>query len=120
MRSRPRLFRELCQYGKVRTVLPHGEAVTEPQIFGGLAFMRGGYMFCGIVKDALMVRVGPEATDRGLGQPHVRPMDFTGWPMKGMVVMGPVGLHGDTLRQWVDDAAVYVRGLPPKRHRKRS
>jgi TfoX/Sxy family transcriptional regulator of competence genes len=99
---------------RVRAVLPDIEAVTERQMFGGLAFMLGGHMFCGIVKDALMVRLGPEASDRALGQPHVRPMDFTGRPMKGMVFIDPGSLQGDALRQWVDTAAGYARGLPPK------
>jgi TfoX/Sxy family transcriptional regulator of competence genes len=99
---------------RVRAVLPDGEAVTERQMFGGLAFMLGGHMFCGVVKDALMVRLGPEGADRALGQPHVRPMDFTGRTMKGMVFVDPAGLHGGELRQWVDDAAGFVRGLPPK------
>jgi hypothetical protein len=99
--------------GRVRAVLPRGEAVTEREMFGGLAFMLGGHMFCGIVKDALMARLGPEAADRALDQPHVRPMDFTGRPMKGMVFIDPAGLQGDALRQWVDAAAGYARGLPP-------
>jgi hypothetical protein len=98
---------------RVREVLPRGEAVTERQMFGGLAFMLGGHMLCGVVKDALMVRLGPEGAGRALGQPHVRPMDFTGRPMKGMVFVDPAGLHGGALRQWVDAAAGYVRGLPP-------
>jgi TfoX/Sxy family transcriptional regulator of competence genes len=98
---------------RVREVLPRGAAVTERRMFGGLAFMLGGHMFCGVVKDALMVRLGPEA-DRALDRPHVRPMDFTGRPMKGMVFIDPAGLHGDALRQWVDAAAGYARGLPPK------
>jgi hypothetical protein len=58
-----------------------------------------------------MVRLGPEGADRALGQPHVRPMDFTGRP-KGMVFVDPAGLHGGALRQWVDAAAGYFRGLP--------
>lgn len=99
---------------RVRAVLPDGAAVTERQMFGGLAFMLGGHMFCGVVKDTLMLRLGPEAAGRALDQPHVRPMDFTGRPMKGMVFVDPAGLHGDALRQWVDDAAGYARGLPPK------
>lgn len=49
---------------RVRAVLPPGAAVTERQMFGGLAFLLGDRMFCGIVKDALMVRLGPEAADR--------------------------------------------------------
>ena len=99
---------------RVRAVLPPGEAVTERQMFGGLAFMLGGHMFCGVVKDTLMVRLGPEAAGHALGQPHVRPMDFTGRPMKGMVFVDRAGLHGDALRQWVDAAAGYARSLPPK------
>ena len=99
---------------KVRAVLPRCGMVTERQMFGGLAFMLGGHMFCGVVKDTLMVRLGPEAAGCAPGQPYVRPMDFTGRPMKGMVFVDPAGLHGDALRQWVDAAAGYARSLPPK------
>ena len=99
---------------RVRAVLPPGEAMTERQMFGGLAFMLGGHMFCGVVKDTLMVRLGPEAAEQALGQPHVRPMDFTGRPMKGMVFIDPAGLHDQALRHWVDAAVGFVRSLPPK------
>ncbi len=99
---------------RVRGVLPPGATVTERQMFGGLAFLLGGHMFCGIVKDTLMVRLGPEGADRVLDQPHVRPMDFTGRPMRGMVFVDPEGLRGDALRQWIDAAAGYAGGLPPK------
>ena len=110
--------------GRVRAVLPRGGAVTERQMFGGLAFMLGGHMFCGVVKDTLMVRLGPEGADRALDRPHVRPMDFTGRPMKGMVFVDPRGLRGAALRQWVDAAADHARGLlakqtaPPTRKRR--
>jgi TfoX/Sxy family transcriptional regulator of competence genes len=100
-----------CQ---VRAVLPPAEAVTERQMFGGLAFMLGGHMFCGVVRDALMVRLGPEVADRALNLPYVRPMDVTGRPMKGMVFVEPGGLHGAALREWVAEAAAFARALPPK------
>lgn len=99
---------------RIRAVLPADEPVTERQMFGGLAFMLGGHMFCGVVKDTLMVRLGPEAADRALERPHVRPMDFTGRPMTGMVFVEPAGLAGRSLQQWVREAADYARGLPPK------
>ena len=99
---------------RVRAVLPRCGMVTERQMFGGLAFMLGGYMFCGVVMDTLMVRLGPESAARALEQPHARPMDFTGRPMKGMIFVEPAGLHGAALRQWVDAAASHVRSLPPK------
>jgi TfoX/Sxy family transcriptional regulator of competence genes len=98
---------------RVRAQLP-AEPVTERKMFGGLAFMLGGHMFCGVVKDALMVRLGPAAADRALDQPHVRPMDFTGRPMKGMVFIDPPGLHSAGLERWISAAAEYARTLPPK------
>jgi TfoX/Sxy family transcriptional regulator of competence genes len=99
---------------RVRAVLPPGAAVTERQMFGGLAFLLGGHMFCGVVKDSLMVRLGPQDADRALDQPHVRPMDFTGRPMRSMVFVDPLGLRGDMLRQWVDAAIGYADSLPPR------
>jgi 2-haloacid dehalogenase len=99
---------------RVRAALPAAEAVTERQMFGGLAFMLGGHMFCGVVKDSLMVRLGPDAAERALGLPHVRPMDFTGRPMKDMIFVDPGGLHGAAVRYWVDAAADHARRLPPK------
>jgi TfoX/Sxy family transcriptional regulator of competence genes len=99
---------------RVRAVLPPAKAVTERQMFGGLAFMLGGHMFCGVVRDTLMVRLGPDGADRALNRPHVRPMDFTGRPMKGMVFVEPAGLHGAAVREWVAAAAAFARELPPK------
>ena len=84
---------------QVRAALPAVEAVTERLMFGGLAFMLGGHMFCGVVKDTLMVRLGAGAAEVVLGRPHVRPMDFTGRPMKGMVFVEPGGLQDAALRQ---------------------
>jgi hypothetical protein len=99
---------------RVRAVLSPAEAVTERQMFGGLAFMLSGHMFCGVVRDTLMVRLGPEGADRALNQPHVRPMDFTGRPVKGMVFVEPGGLRGAALGEWVAAAAAFARALPPK------
>jgi hypothetical protein len=56
---------------RVRTVLPVGEPVTERQMFGGLAFMLGGRMSCGIVKDALMARLCPRTAVQGRPQAPV-------------------------------------------------
>lgn len=55
-----------------------------------------------------------EAAEEALDEPHVRPMDCTGRPMKGMVFVEPGGLAGAGLRQWVE-AAEDARGLLPKK-----
>ena len=99
---------------RIRSALPGDENVTERKMFGGLAFMLGGHMFCGIVGEELMLRLGPEGADSALGRPHVRPMDFTSRPMTGMVFVSPEGLRGPALRRWVDQSAAFARTLPPK------
>lgn len=100
--------------GRVREILAPTPGLTERAMFGGLAFMLDGHMCCGIVGGDLMLRLGPELADRALREPHVRPMDFTGRPMTGMVYVDGEELRADALRAWVDQATGYVRTLPPK------
>ena len=88
--------------------------VTERKMFGGLAFMLNGHMFAGVVGQALMLRLGEPAASHALSRPHVREMDFTGRPMKGMVFIEPDGLNGTALQRWVTDAAAFVQSLPAK------
>ena len=99
---------------RVRDILEEEEGVTERKMFGGLAFMVRGHMACGIVGDDLMLRLGAEGAETALERPHVRPMDFTGKPLTGMVFVGAEGLRGAALRRWVGKAVLFVGGLPPK------
>ena len=99
---------------RVREVMLGDPGLSERKMFGGLAFMLDGHMCCGIVGDELMLRLGADGADRALERPHVRPMDFTGRPMTGMVFVAPGGLRGGALDRWVGEAATYVRTLPPK------
>jgi len=81
-------------------------------LFGGLAFLLNGRMFCGVVKDDLMVRVGPERHKAALAEAHVRPMDFTGRPMNGYVFVGPGGSRTEkAIKRWVDKGAAFVATL---------
>lgn len=101
---------------RVREVLAEQDGVTERKMFGGLAFMIGGHMACGIVGEELMLRLGNEGADAALDRPHVRPMDFTGRPMHSMVFVEPAGVRDDAaLRGWVGEAVAFVGTLPPKR-----
>lgn len=89
--------------------------VVERKMFGGLAFLERGHMFVGIVKGALMARIGPDAYADALTQPHVREMTFTGRPMKGFVFVDPPGLERDAdLERWIDASLAFVRTRPPK------
>ena len=102
--------------GRVRRQIAGREGLSERKMFGGLAFMLNGNMFCRVVKDDLMLRVGPEQCKEALAQPHVRPMDFTGRPMKGMVYLGHGGYRTEAaLKSWEEKALKFALSLPAKR-----
>jgi len=87
----------------------------EKKMFGGIAFMYRDHMCVGVINDLLMVRVGPEQYENALSEAHVRPMDFTGKPMKGYVYIEPAGFKTDkNLRKWVDKGIKFVETLPAK------
>jgi TfoX/Sxy family transcriptional regulator of competence genes len=100
---------------RIRGALYGRDGVTERKMFGGIAFMVGGNMAVGVIRDDLMVRIGADAHDAALAQPHVRVMDFGHRPMKGMIYVGPEGVATDPdLARWVDAGADFAASLPPK------
>lgn len=73
-------------------------------------------MCCGVLNDDLVLRLGPERAKKSLKEVHVRPMDFTGRPMKGYVFVAPAGVRTESvLRRRVRSALDFVNTLPPKR-----
>lgn len=100
---------------RVRDVLAPRAELSERKMFGGIAFMIGGNMAVGVIGDDLMVRFDPADAERALTEPHARPMDFTGKPMKGMVFVESTGTVSDEdLASWVDAGADFATSLPPK------
>jgi TfoX/Sxy family transcriptional regulator of competence genes len=87
---------------RIRSTLEAEREITEKKMFGGVAFLLRGKMFVGIVKDDLMVRVGPVEYENALENQFARPMDFTGKPMAGYVFVAPEGTEDDdALERWV-------------------
>ena len=102
--------------GRVRDLVHAQSGYDEKKMFGGICFLLHGHMACGVVKDDLMVRVGPEDQSDALALPHARPMDFTGKPMKSMIYVAPDGLVSDTdLEAWVRRGLAFTATLPPKK-----
>ncbi len=99
---------------RVRKIFDGDPRMTERKMFGGLCFLLNGHMTCGIVGDTLMLRLTRQQADDALREPHVRPMDFTGRPMKTMVYVDPEGLRSGALRTWIDRAIAHAATLPPK------
>ena len=99
---------------RVLKVLEGREGLTERKMFGGIAFMLNGNMCCGVTNDDLMVRVGADGLEYALDQPHARPMDFTGRPMKGFVFVDAGAVGDRVLRQWVQRGVTFAESLPAK------
>jgi TfoX/Sxy family transcriptional regulator of competence genes len=98
---------------RVGIILKGQRALIEKKMFGGLAYLSNGKMFAGILKDNLVVRVGPDANDEALKKPHTRPIDFTGRPMNGYIYVGPEGTKSAAqLRTWLTRGLEFVSGLP--------
>jgi hypothetical protein len=87
---------------------------TKKKMFGGTCYLLHGNMVCGVYKDRLIVRLGEEAGEAALDEPHTRPFDITGRPMKGWLMVSPQGYAGDGLDAWLERARVFVATLPPK------
>ena len=85
------------------------------KMFGGVVYMVQGNMSMGVNKDHIMVRVGPDAYEDALAQPHARSMDFTGRPMRGFVFVMPEGYANDEdLTVWVQRGLDFALSLPAK------
>jgi TfoX/Sxy family transcriptional regulator of competence genes len=100
---------------RIRGALDDRQDVSEKRMFGGLAFLIRGNMCVAIVKDQLMVRVGPDLYDQLLADPHAREMDLTGRPMKGFLLVSASGFESDAdLAKWVGHGAALASSLPAK------
>jgi hypothetical protein len=99
---------------RIRDLLEERADLSERKMFGGLTFMLGGNMCCGVLGPRLIARLGPEGAERALDEEHAGPMDFTGRPMRGFVTVEPEGLVGGGLDRWVGRAVAFADTLPPK------
>ena len=100
---------------RVREVIAELPGYVEKKMFGGVGYMLQGNMACGVNKDDLIIRVGPDHYKEALEQPHTREFDLTGRPMKGWVVVIPEGCASDSdLQEWIAKGVSYALSLPAK------
>jgi TfoX/Sxy family transcriptional regulator of competence genes len=89
--------------------------VDEKKMFGGIAFMVNGNMLVGVIKDSIIVRVGPDGHAAALKQDGARPFDMTGRPMSGWVMVSEKGYDSEAaLERWIHLALEFVKTLPTK------
>jgi TfoX/Sxy family transcriptional regulator of competence genes len=101
---------------RIRELLAGESGLTEQRMFGGLAFLIGGNMAVGVSgQGGLMVRVDHDETDALVAEPHARPFEMRGRPMRGWVRVDAEGVQTRTgLEPWVRRGLAYARSLPPK------
>ena len=100
---------------RLRAELGTLPGLTEKKMFGGICFLLGGNMVCGVLGDDLIMRVGAAQYATSLAQPGARVFDFSGKPMAGWVTVAPTGYAAeDDIAHWVRMAVAYTGSLPAK------
>ena len=101
---------------RVRRTLSNRSDIVEKRMVGGISFSVNDSMCCGVTGDALMVRVGRDARDAALAEPHVRPMLLGGKVLAGFVLVDPEGLEdGAALQGWLERGLQFASGLGGRR-----
>ncbi len=90
--------------------------LAKKKMFGGICYLLAGNMCFGIYRDFLIVRLGSAAAaEPFLTQAHVKPMDITGRPMKGWIMVAPPAHDGPKrLRQWLSRGKRFAQTLTAK------
>lgn len=102
--------------GRVREILGGSKGITEKKMFGGVCFLLNGNMIGGVLKNDLIVKFDKTEHDKVVAQKHVRPFDFSGRPMAGIVYVEPAGLGAKKdLAKWVEMGKAHAANLPKKK-----
>jgi hypothetical protein len=105
---------------RIRDVFRGRRDVSERKMFGGVAFMYRNRMCCGVVGSDLVVRIAADEFAAAMRRRHVRPMDFTGKPMRGFAYVSCAALRtAAALRGWVQYGERFVQQASPNPKRKK-
>lgn len=78
------------------------------KMMGGLCYMVDDKMLCGILKEQLMARIGPDAYNDALKLEGVDIMNFTGRSMKGYVFINMEAIDTDEqLQYWLERCLLF-------------
>lgn len=101
--------------GRVGKCLSKWQDISRRKMFGGTCYLLRGHMFCGVYKDFLILRLGEKGAQEALRSPCARPMDITGKPMKGWVMMSGEGFREEEeLEALLTEAGEFAESLPDK------
>ncbi len=100
---------------RIDSILDQQPGLEAKKMFGGIGYLIDGNMACGIHKNRLVVRLGPDLYASASNRPDVVEFDITGRPMKGWIMVMPDGIAEDEeLNQWIKKGINFAATLPPK------
>ena len=100
---------------RINKFVSEWKGTDDKKMFGGVCHLLNGNMFCGVYKDFLILRLGPDRSEEVLKHPFARPFDITGKKMSGWVMLDTEGYKGDdVLKSWLAEAKIFVKTLPKK------
>ena len=100
---------------RLRIALTDHNAVEERKMFGGLCIMKRGHMFCGVMGEEFMFRVGADQMDHALALPGARQVQFgNNRPMTGFVFVAAQAVAGAVIDDWIAMVDGFNQTLPPK------
>ena len=88
---------------RVRRLLSGRDDVEEKRMVGGISFLVGGRMCCGVTATGLLVRLPSHEVPEAVREPHVGPMTMGRKTLSGVVLVEPPGYPDDeALSAWLD------------------
>jgi TfoX/Sxy family transcriptional regulator of competence genes len=101
---------------RVRNLLDSRADVNERMMFGGICFLVGGKIACGVRSDELIVRAEPEhAYELIESEPGARPFDHNGRPIRGWLWVAREATAEDAdLERWVRRGEAFAASQSPR------
>jgi TfoX/Sxy family transcriptional regulator of competence genes len=76
---------------RVRELVMARDGATEKKMFGGIGWMIGGNLACGVTRENLFVRHDRAETEELLKEPHTARFEGNGRVMTGFLIVAPEG-----------------------------
>ncbi|MHB8133670.1 MAG: TfoX/Sxy family protein [Anaerolineaceae bacterium] len=100
---------------RVEEILADTSAFIAKKMFGGIGYLIRGNMTCGVIQNALIVRLSQQDYQTALQKPNTRKFEMTGKEMRGWLLVDPDGTSDDNdLKNWINSALQFSATLPPK------
>ena len=100
---------------RVEEILADTSAFIAKKMFGGIGYLIRGNMTCGVIQNALIIRLSQQDYQTALQKPNTRKFEMTGKEMRGWLLVDPDGTSDDNdLQNWINSALQFSATLPPK------